>query len=373
MHVVIVSDACDPPANGVSRTLGMVRLHLERLGHRVDALEPHLFRTVPCPTDPGIRLALRPGAAFTRRMDGLAPQIVVLATEGPLGLAGRRWCLRRGVPFVSLFTTKFPEAIELRLGIPAAWTYALLRWFHRPSRAVLAATPSLREELRGRGFARVVPWSRGVDADLFRPRPKGWLDLPRPVFLYVGRLAVEKSVEDFLALDLPGSKLVVGDGALLPVLRRRYPGVRFAGLLRGEELARHYAAADVFVFPSRTDTFGLVVLEALASGLPVAAHPVTGPRDIIGDSGTGVLDEDLGRAARAALGIDPARCRAHALGWRWEDCAARLSDLLREVAGGSGAAAAAPGTAASRAGPWPPRAGGVGAAAGGLRPGAPSP
>jgi glycosyltransferase involved in cell wall biosynthesis len=309
----------------------MVRLHLERFGHRVSLLEPHLFQTVACPTDPGIRLAVRPGAEFTRRMDALDPDVVVLATEGPLGLAGRTWCKRRDIPFVSLFTTKSAEAIELRLRVPAAWTYALLRWFHAPSRAVLAATPSLCEELRRRGFANVVLWSHGVDTERFRPGPKDWLDLPRPVFLYVGRLAVEKSIEDFLNLDLPGSKLVVGDGALLPSLRRRYPQARFAGLKRGEELARHYAAADALVFPSRTDTFGLVVLEALASGLPVAAYPVTGPKDVIGNSGVGVLDEDLGRAAQGALAIDPVRCRDFALGWPWERCAERLSDLLEGV------------------------------------------
>jgi glycosyltransferase involved in cell wall biosynthesis len=331
MHVVIISDACDPPANGVSRTLSMVRLHLARLGHEVNAIEPGLFRTLPCPTYPEIRLVVRPGADLRRRLDALAPDVVVLATEGPLGLAGRAWCRRRGVPFVSFFTTKFAEAIELRFRIPAAWTYAVMRWFHRPSRAVLAATPSLCAELRGRGFTNVAPWSRGVDTALFRPGPKDWLDLPRPVFLYVGRIAVEKSIEDFLDLDLPGSKLVVGDGPLLPTLRRRYPGVHFAGLKRGEELARHYSAADVFVFPSRTDTFGLVLLEALASGLPVAAYPVTGPKDIIGTSDVGVLDDDLGRAARAALALDPARCREFALGWRWERCVERMSDLLEEI------------------------------------------
>jgi glycosyltransferase involved in cell wall biosynthesis len=348
MHIVIVSDACDPPANGVSRTLGMVRQGLQRLGHRVNMIEPGMFRTLPCPTDPGIRLALLPGRRLARHMAALAPEVVVLATEGPLGLAGRAWCLRHNVPFVSFLTTKFPEAVELRLRIPAAWTWGAMRWFHRPSRAVLAATPSLCEELRRRGFARVVRWSRGVDTQLFRPGAKDWLDLPRPVFLYVGRIAVEKSIEDFLELDLPGSKLVVGDGPLLPALRRRYPEVRFVGLKRGEELARHYAAADVFVFPSRTDTFGLVVLEALASGLPVAAYPVTGPKDIIGESGVGVLDEDLGRAARAALAIDPARCREFALGWRWEHCAERLSGLLEQVAGRK---AGLPG--AGEAGAWP--------------------
>lgn len=335
MHVVIISDACDPPANGVSRTLGMVRLHLARLGHEVNAVEPGSFRTVPCPTYPEIRLAVRPGAELRRRLDALAPDVVVLATEGPLGLAGRAWCKRRGVPFVSFFTTKFAEAIELRFRIPAAWTYAVMRWFHAPSRAVLAATPSLCAELRARGFANVTPWSRGVDTALFRPGPKDWLDLPRPVFLYVGRIAVEKSITDFLDLDLPGSKLVVGDGPLLPNLRRRYPGVHFAGLKRGEELARHYAASDAFVFPSRTDTFGLVLLEALASGLPVAAYPVTGPKDIIGTSDVGVLDEDLGCAARAALALDPARCREFALGWRWERCVQRMAELLEEIVASS--------------------------------------
>jgi glycosyltransferase involved in cell wall biosynthesis len=329
MRIVIVSDACDPPTNGVSRTVSSMHAWLERLGHTVALIEPNQFRTVPCPTDPEIRLAVFPARGMARILDFFKPDAVLLATEGPLGITARAYCLRRGRPFLSMFTTKFPEAIHARIRVPVGWTYALMRWFHRPSRALLAATPSLCAELRARGFTNVTLWSRGVDTELFRPRSKSFLDLPRPIHLYVGRVAVEKTLEDFLALDLPGSKLVVGDGAELPSLQAKYPEVHFVGVKRGAELARYYAASDVFVFPSRTDTFGLVLLEALACGIPVAAYPVTGPRDIIGDSGAGVLDWDLGHAARAALGISPELCRERALVFSWEACAKQLAALLQ--------------------------------------------
>jgi glycosyltransferase involved in cell wall biosynthesis len=331
MRIAIISDACDPPPNGVSRTLTSVREQLQRLGHAVSMIEPQGFRTVPCPSQPEIRLAVAPWRGVARRLDAIAPDAFLVATEGPLGLAARAYCLRRGRAFLTMFTTKFPEVIQARLGVPSGWTYRLMRWFHRPSAGLLAATPSLCAELGALGFANVTPWSHGVDTELFRPRPKDALDLPRPIHLYVGRVAVEKSIADFLALDLPGSKLVVGDGPELPRMRRQYPAVRFVGVKRGEELARLYAASDVFVFPSRTDTFGLVVLEALASGLPVAAYPVTGPLDIIGDSRAGVLDWDLARAAREARAIPPERCRARALVFDWERCARQLVALFETL------------------------------------------
>jgi glycosyltransferase involved in cell wall biosynthesis len=240
-------------------------------------------------------------------------------------MAARRFCLSRGLPFTTSYHTRFPEYVSARFPVPTAWGYRAMRWFHRPSSGVMVATASLRQELAGRGFGNLKAWSRGVDLTLFRPRPE-LLDgrepppyaLPRPVFLFVGRVAVEKNIEAFLKLELPGSKLVVGGGPQLAELRRRYPEAHFAGPQQGEALARHYAAADVFVFPSLTDTFGLVLLEALASGLPVAAFPVTGPKDVIGgDLAVGVLDEDLGRAALAALSLDPSSCRPYAERYSW--------------------------------------------------------
>ncbi len=332
MRIVIASDACDPPTNGVVRTLAELEHHLKRAGHEVTVISPARFLTVPCPTYPEIRLALAPGRGVARLLDNMRPDVIHIATEGPIGLATRGWCVRRGVPFTTMLTTKFPEAIEFRFGLPAAWTWPVMRWFHAPSSAVMVATGSLRSELIERGFQNLAPWTRGVDLELFRPGPKGFLDLPRPIFLYVGRIAVEKSIEDFLRLDLPGTKLVVGDGPHLPKLRREFPDAVFAGSRRGEELARYYAASDVFVFPSRTETFGLVVLEALACGLPVAAYPVTGPIDIIGDRPVGVLDEDLGRAAMRALAIAPAACREHAMRFGWDVCAQQFLRLVTPIA-----------------------------------------
>jgi glycosyltransferase involved in cell wall biosynthesis len=328
MRIAIVADACDPPTNGVSRTLTMLSACLERQGHEVRLISPPGFLTLPCPSQPDIRLAVAPGRRLARLLDAFAPEAVHIATEGPLGLAARRLCLRRGWPFTTMFTSKFAETIHARLRVPVGWTWALLRWFHAPSSAVMVSTGTLRADLARRGFRRLATCGRGVDTSLFRPRPDARLPHPRPIWLYVGRVAPEKSVEDFLGLDLPGTKLVVGDGPALPGLRQRFPDAVFAGTRRGEELAWHYAASDVFVFPSRTDTFVLVVLEALASGLPVAAYPVTGPIDIIGDSGAGVLDEDLGRAARAALEVPRERCRALAETYSWERCAHQFRALL---------------------------------------------
>jgi glycosyltransferase involved in cell wall biosynthesis len=257
---------------------------------------------------------------------------VHLATEGPLGLAGRRQCLRRGLPFTTSYHTRFPEYLNARFPLPLAVGYAAMRWFHRPSKAMMVATPSVRRDLEARGFGNIADWSRGVDTELFRPDRAPALALPRPVHLYVGRVAVEKNLEAFLSMPIrAGSKLVVGDGPQLAELAARYPGVHFAGARLGEELARHYASGDVFVFPSLTDTFGLVLLEALASGLPVAAYPAPGPLDVIGDSGCGVLDLDLARAAALALEIPRDRCRAHALAFTWRRCAEQFLENLHPI------------------------------------------
>jgi glycosyltransferase involved in cell wall biosynthesis len=330
VRVLIVTDAWAPQVNGVVRTLETLGIELCRLGHDVRFVTPDGFRTVPMPTYPEIRLALFARRAVGRVIDAFKPDAIHIATEGPLGLAARRSCVRRNLSFTTSFHTRFPEYIKARFGVPPTWSYAGLRWFHGPATAVMVATRTLENDLAGRGFKNLRLWSRGVDVDLFKPGAKDWLDLPRPVFLYVGRVAIEKSIEDFLKLDLPGSKLVVGDGPLLAELRQRYAHVRFVGPKFGRELARHYAASDVFVFPSRTDTFGLVVLEALASGLPVAAYPVQGPIDIIADAPVGALSEDLGAAARKAMHLSPQACRLFALNFSWEACTRQfLANLAR--------------------------------------------
>jgi glycosyltransferase involved in cell wall biosynthesis len=338
LRLLIVSDAWYPQVNGVVRTMDTVRRELEQDGHVIRVVSPDLFRTVPCPTYPEIRLALRPRKTLARLAGEFGPEAIHIVTEGPLGLAARGFCMARGLAFTTSFHTRFPEYIQARCGLPAAWTYRGLRWFHAPAARTLVATESLRQELFSRGFPRPVRWSRGVDTRLFRPRPKDGLDLPRPVFLFVGRVATEKNIEAFLRLDLPGSKLVVGDGPQLADLRRRYRHVRFPGAKRGEELARLYGASDVFVFPSRTDTFGLVLLEALASGLPVAAFPVPGPRDVIGSAPVGCLDEDLRRAALGALELDPRDCRAFAERFTWKACAELFLSHLEPLHGAAVAA-----------------------------------
>lgn len=277
MHVFVVSDAWYPQINEVVRTLDTVAAELRALGHAVTTVTPDQFLTVPCPTYREIALALFPGPRIARLVDTLEPDAIHIATEGPLGLAARRMCLRRGLPFTTSFHTKFPEYIHARIRVPIDLGYAFLRRFHGVAQRTMVATPSVKAELEARGFAHLVPWSRGVDVDLFRPRDKSFLDVPRPVSLYVGRVAVEKNIEAFLRLDIEGTKVVVGEGLQLPHLRREYPEVRFMGRKTGEELARFYAAADVLVFPSLTDTFGNVLLEALASGVSIAAFPVTGP------------------------------------------------------------------------------------------------
>ncbi len=317
MRFAIVSDAWTPQVNGVVRTLTALRNGLTAAGHEAVALTPDLFRTVPCPTDPEVRLAIGARPLVARRLEALAPDAIHIATEGPLGHAARAYCVSRDLRFTTAYHTKYPEYLRARFNIPSSWTYAVLRRFHRPSSVVMVATDNIRRELKTNGFERVAIWSRGVDITLFRPGCPPALELPRPVFLYVGRVAAEKSLPAFLELDLPGSKLVVGEGHLMAEMKRRYPAVHFAGRQEGEALVGYYAAADVFVLPSRTETFGLVVLEALACGVPVAALPVAGPLDVIGDSGVGVLDWDLRAAAVAALAIPREICRSHAMRFTW--------------------------------------------------------
>jgi glycosyltransferase involved in cell wall biosynthesis len=319
VRLLIVTDAWFPQINGVVRTLSTTRERLQALGHHVDVIAPDRFRSMPCPTYPEIRLALCTPARVGRLIEQSAPEAVHIATEGPLGWAARSWMRRRGLPFTSSFHTMFPEYLKLRFGLPERLSYSGIRRFHSGARATMYSTPTLRAMLESRGFGNLVRWVRGVDTELFTPGPAEPLPFPRPLQLYVGRIAVEKSIEDFLRLDTPGTKIVVGDGPQRAELAARYPDVRFLGTLRGDALVRHYRAADVFVFPSRTDTLGLVMLEALACGVPVAAYPVQGPVDVVGDSGVGVLDADLAAAVRGAIGIDPARCRDRALAFSWDE------------------------------------------------------
>jgi glycosyltransferase involved in cell wall biosynthesis len=343
VRLALITDAWLPQVNGVVRTLGHTIREIEAAGHEVTVISPADFRTIPCPTYPEIRLSLFAGRAVRRRLEMLAPDAVHVATEGPLGLAARNWCVRRNRPFTTAYHTQFPEYVRARFPVPLSLGYAAVRWFHGRASRTLVTTQSMQRLLESRGFGRLAVWGRGVDTDLFRPRDRRFLDLPRPIWLYFGRIAVEKGVEDFLALDLPGTKLVVGGGPAAADLQRRYPDAVFAGYRYGEDLATHIAASDVFVFPSRTDTFGLVLLEAMACGVPVAAYPVTGPIDVVVRGVTGVLSEDLRAAAMAALQLSPEACRAHALQHSW---AAATRQFLANLAIPEAEALPAPVTAA---------------------------
>ena len=329
MRILLATDAWPPQVNGVVRTLKQLVPELEKLGHAVTVLSPDLFPGIPCPFYPEIRLALGAGRRVGPMIEAAQPDAIHIVTEGPLGFAARRWCLAHRRAFTTAFHTRFPEYLAARCLVPARFTYAILRRFHAPSRGIMVATESMRRALARHGFDNMRPWSRGVDPALFDPaRRDETLPFARPMFLSVGRVALEKNLATFLRLDLPGSKVVVGEGPQLESLKRKFPAAHFLGRVENGSVARLYASADVFVFPSRTDTFGLVILEALASGLPVAAFPVPGPLDVIGESGAGALDEDLGRAALAALDIPRAECRAHALRFTWTNCARQFVDGL---------------------------------------------
>ena len=333
MRILIVSDAWEPQVNGVVRTLQATIAELRKAGHEVGVISPDLFRSVPCPSYPEIRLAFAGWRKVGRHIRAFAPQAIHISTEGPLGLAARRWCLRNDFPFTTAYHTRFPEYVAARLPLSPAFVWRFIRWFHRPARHIMVATRSLARELADQGLGQTMMWERGVDHDLFRPDRAphpAYSDLPRPIQLYVGRVAVEKNIGTFLDIDRPGTKVIVGDGPSLAALKAQHPEALFLGKLGGEALAAAYAGADVFVFPSRTDTFGLVVIEALSCGTPVAAFPVPGPGDIIRD-GAGALDEDLGRAIDTALTCD--RDDAAALGARysWTSCTAQFAQALSFV------------------------------------------
>jgi len=323
--------------NGVVRTLSTLVSELQLLGVNAEVIGPDRFRTLPCPTYPDIRLSVLPRRRLGRMMEAFAPDALHIATEGPLGVAARRVAKARGWSFTTAFHTRFPEYLAARTRLPTRLSYAWLRHFHNAGQGLMVATESLRAELAERGFRHLRAWSRGVDLALFQPEPRDmWPDLPRPIFLNVGRLAVEKNIGAFLELDLPGTKMMVGDGPQMASLQRRYPSVHFAGAMHGEALSRAYASADVMVFPSLTDTFGLVMLESLACGTPVAAFPATGPKDVLraGGPAVGCVHADLRHAALQALEHgDRAACRAYAETYSWRACTERFVANLVPVCG----------------------------------------
>jgi len=328
--LLIVTDAWYPQVNGVVRSIDKTAAELRTTGIEVNLITPADYRTVPMPGYSEIGLSLTTRGPVIRRLEALNPDAIHIATEGPLGWIVRNYCVRKKLPFTTAYHTQFPEYLRARVPFPLVLSYAIVRRFHKPAAACLVGTPYLKACLTERGFTNVQIWTKGVDTVLFNPAKRAPLAYGNPVFLYVGRISVEKNIGAFLDLELPGSKLVVGDGPGFKALKAAYPAVTFLGARHGEELAKLFASADAFVFPSRTDTFGLVLLESLASGTPVAAYPVTGPIDVIGKAPVGVLDVDLKTAALAALGIDRTACRDYAMGYSWAASAAQF--LAHQVA-----------------------------------------
>ena len=344
-RITIVTDAWYPQVNGVVRSIENTNRELARMGIDVAMVTPQQFTSVPCPTYPEIRLSVATYGKVAAAIQASQPTAIHIATEGPLGLLARRWCLKNRMPFSTSYHTRFPEYVAARFPVPLRFLHAFVRWFHNAGNGCMVATASLERELSKLGLKNLLRWSRGIDQTLFRPmerdeRPFG---LPRPIFMTVGRVAVEKNLPAFLDLDLPGSKIVVGDGPARADLQNRHPDVLFTGMKTGEDLARAYAQADVFVFPSRTDTFGNTILEALASGVPVAAYPVTGPIDIIEDgSGAGALHDDLREACLAALSCSQEDARRLARTFSWEAASRQFLDNIMVA---QGRKAALPGTA----------------------------
>lgn len=336
MRIMLATDAWEPQVNGVVRTLTRVVKELGEMGHTVEVIHPNQFKTFPLPTYSEIKVAIGVYEPVQERFKAFEPEAIHIATEGPIGLAARRICVEWKLPFTTSYHTRFPEYVSARLPLPLAAGYAYMKWFHKPSGRLMVATPTMRDELTHHGFRNISSWSRGVDTEVFRPRkddePDMFEGLARPVFLYVGRVAVEKNIEAFLGLDLPGTKVVVGPGPQLEELKAKYPKAVFTGSKSGDDLSAAYACADVFVFPSLTDTFGLVILEAMASGTPVAAYPAPGPIDIIPNSGAGVLaasaTEGLREACLDCLKLDRKQVRAFAEKFSWRACA---EDFLKNL------------------------------------------
>ena len=332
--LLIFTDAWVPQVNGVVRTLETLGRDLRSLGWQVRYATPLDHSTVPLPTYPEIRLALFPRKRLARMIEEFAPDAIHIATEGTIGMTARAICLARKLPFTTSFHTRFPEYVHARVPfVSTGVVYRFLRWFHGPATAIMVATPSLRSELEANGFRNLRIWTRGVDVAHFRPVPDAEMPFPRPIWLYVGRIAIEKNIEAFLRLDLPGTKVIIGEGPARVSLARAYPDVKFLGSKSGDDLVRHYSASDVFVFPSLTDTFGLVMLEALACGLPVAAFPVQGPRDVIGSAPVASLDADLRRACLRAREISREDARAFALTRSWRVCTEQFISNLPLRAG----------------------------------------
>src|SRR5262245_13306473 len=330
MRILIATDAWHPQVNGVVRTLTSLARTLKGLGATAEFLSPEGFPSFGVPSYPGLRLAVPTPRKVAERIERGRPDAIHIATEGTIGLMARHWCVRHARPFTTSFTTRFPEYIAARWPVPERLLYAALRRFHSAAAVTMVATPSLIADLTKCGFSRLGIWTRGVDTDLFNPAHAIELDFPRPIFVSMGRVAVEKNLEAFLSLELPGTKVVIGDGPQESELKARFPDVKFLGLMENAELAAHLAAADVFVFPSRTDTFGVVQLEALASGVPVAAFPVTGPKDVIGNNPIGALNDDLRVACLEALKVSKAACREYAMTYSWENSARQfLSHVYR--------------------------------------------
>jgi len=330
-RIAIVTDAWHPQINGVVTTLTQTVKHLELMGHQVTVINPQLFRSVPCPSYPEIRLALAWTGKLKKHLSEFAPNAVHIATEGPLGWAARSVCLKRNFPYTTSYHTRFPEYINMRFPIPLSWSYPVVRTFHNRAERMMVATPALREELHQRNFVNTAPWSRGVNTDLFHPKAQIELGIDGPIQMYVGRVAVEKNIEAFLELDLVGTKVVVGDGPARKELEKKYPRAVFAGYRKGKELAGYVANADVLVFPSLTDTFGVVMLEANGCGVPVAAYPVTGPINVVKNGVNGWLDEDLATAVNKAMHVSRTSCRDTALQYSWEACSEQFFNNLAIV------------------------------------------
>jgi glycosyltransferase involved in cell wall biosynthesis len=331
MKILIISDAWRPQVNGVVRTLENTQVELAAMGHEVVVLGPDRFRSIPLPGYREIRVAVRPARTMARVIEAFEPDCLHIATEGPLGIAAGHWCRHNNAPFTTSCHTQFPEYLRLRAPVPTQWTYCWLRRFHSFAFRTMVRSRSQMKSLQERGFRNLVLWPGGVDTQLFRPRTKRVLDLPRPIALYAGRVAPEKTIEDFLAVELPGSKVVIGDGPARADLEKRFPHAHFLGYKFGEDLARHVASSDVFVFPSRTDTLGLVMLEAMASGVPVAAYPVDGPLDVVLDGLNGSLNWDLGAAIKSALRLDRSKCHAFASTFSWRHCTQVFLEQLQPV------------------------------------------
>lgn len=331
MRIALISDAWHPQINGVVTTVTNTVATLLKLGHEVELITPDRFRTYPWPGYPDVGMAFLCGPRLRPIIKAFKPDAIHLVTEGSIGYAARRYCREFGYRYTSSYLSQFPEYFKLRTGFPMWISEAYLRWFHSESARVMVATPSLEQEMRQKGYQRLARWSRGVDTTLFHPRTKDFIQDPRPIFMFTGRVAIEKNIEAFLKLDLPGTKYVIGDGPHKELLTKKYPAVRFTGYQQGESLARFMAAADVFVFPSLTDTFGVVLLEALASGVPVAAFPAQSPKDIVTDARVGILSENLQHAALAALSLVSQTCRNYALEYTWEKCTQQFVDNLEPM------------------------------------------